>query len=63
MHLYLHIPFCDSKCGYCGFSSFANQNHLKERYMQILKEDVEDSILGLMVEGVGGGGVKQISSF
>ncbi|PZT47530.1 coproporphyrinogen III oxidase [Helicobacter valdiviensis] len=34
--LYLHIPFCDSKCGYCAFNSLANKNHLKTAYMQAL---------------------------
>ncbi|MDD6055522.1 MAG: radical SAM family heme chaperone HemW [Helicobacter sp.] len=34
--LYLHIPFCDSKCGYCAFNSKTNKNHLKQPYMQTL---------------------------
>lgn len=34
--LYLHIPFCNSKCGYCAFNSKTNKNHLKEIYMQKL---------------------------
>src|SRR5437762_4140766 len=27
--LYLHIPFCESKCIYCDFNSYA---HLEDRY-------------------------------
>jgi oxygen-independent coproporphyrinogen-3 oxidase len=35
--LYLHIPFCDSKCNYCAFNSYTNINHLKKRYFDALK--------------------------
>ena len=34
--LYLHIPFCNSKCGYCAFNSKINKNHFKDIYMQKL---------------------------
>ncbi|WP_415578388.1 radical SAM family heme chaperone HemW [Helicobacter burdigaliensis] len=36
LSLYLHIPFCDSKCGYCAFNSLVNKNHLKPLYMKAL---------------------------
>ncbi len=36
MLLYLHIPFCDSKCHYCAFNSFTQNHHLKERYIKAL---------------------------
>jgi oxygen-independent coproporphyrinogen-3 oxidase len=36
MLLYLHIPFCDSKCSYCAFNSYVDKFHLKEAYMQAL---------------------------
>lgn len=36
LSLYLHIPFCNSKCGYCAFNSITNQGELKELYMQKL---------------------------
>lgn len=36
LSLYLHIPFCDSKCGYCAFNSKVDKNHLKPLYMQKL---------------------------
>ena len=36
MLLYLHIPFCDSKCHYCAFNSFTKNRHLKKAYIQSL---------------------------
>ncbi len=36
MLLYIHIPFCDSKCYYCSFNSYVDKFHLKESYMQAL---------------------------
>ncbi len=39
MQLYLHIPFCDSKCFYCGFNSYTQKSTLKKSYMiAILKQ-------------------------
>ena len=36
MLLYIHIPFCDSKCSYCSFNSYVDKFHLKEEYMKAL---------------------------
>lgn len=36
--LYIHIPFCDSKCNYCAFNSYTNINHLKKEYFNALKK-------------------------
>jgi len=36
--LYIHIPFCDSKCNYCAFNSYTNINHLKKEYFEALKK-------------------------
>jgi len=35
--LYLHIPFCDSKCFYCSFNSYTDLLHLKTKYMKAVK--------------------------
>ncbi len=39
MLLYLHIPFCDSKCFYCSFNSYTTLHHTQKAYMRsILKQ-------------------------
>jgi len=40
--LYIHIPFCDSKCNYCAFNSYTNLNHLKKHYLQALKTQFQN---------------------
>jgi len=40
MLLYIHIPFCDSKCSYCSFNSYVDKFHLKESYMQSLQSQL-----------------------
>ena len=34
--LYIHIPFCESKCIYCDFYSMTNNNHLIDKYINAL---------------------------
>jgi oxygen-independent coproporphyrinogen-3 oxidase len=36
MLVYIHIPFCDSKCYYCAFNSYVDKFELKADYMQAL---------------------------
>lgn len=36
MLLYIHIPFCDSKCHYCSFNSYVDKFSLRENYMHAL---------------------------
>jgi oxygen-independent coproporphyrinogen III oxidase len=36
MLLYIHIPFCDSKCHYCSFNSYVDKFPLRQRYMDAL---------------------------
>ena len=49
--LYLHIPFCKSKCPYCDFYSFSGKDNEKEEYTQVLKERVLSSISTLHCKG------------
>ncbi len=41
MLLYIHIPFCDSKCHYCAFNSYTDRFHLKKEYMKALKKQLK----------------------
>ena len=41
MLVYIHIPFCDSKCSYCAFNSYVDKFHLKQKYMHALKKQLE----------------------
>ena len=41
MLLYIHIPFCDSKCSYCAFNSYVDKFHLKEKYMRALEVQLD----------------------
>ena len=40
--VYVHIPFCDGKCSYCGFSSFVKTDDEKERYINSLVEEIKE---------------------
>ncbi|MGE4318556.1 MAG: coproporphyrinogen-III oxidase family protein [Deferribacterales bacterium] len=39
--LYVHIPFCVNKCGYCGFYSEAGSGELTQKYFDCLIRDFQ----------------------
>lgn len=44
MLLYIHIPFCDSKCSYCAFNSYVDKFSQRERYMDALGIQLETEL-------------------
>ena len=40
--LYIHIPFCDQKCYYCDFPSFAGKGGLKGQYVEALNKEIDN---------------------
>lgn len=40
--IYIHIPFCKQKCGYCDFHSFAKIENLKDEYVEALCNEITE---------------------
>lgn len=61
--LYVHIPFCESRCVYCGFFSTTERN-LRERYVDALCRELElrraECAAGWRTVYVGGGTPSQL---
>lgn len=44
MLMYIHIPFCDSKCHYCSFNSYVDKFSLRQAYMHALLRQLTDTL-------------------
>ena len=55
-NVYIHIPFCKSKCKYCSFVSFPKLD-LKEQYLSALSKEIDSNYKGELLETlyIGGG--------
>jgi oxygen-independent coproporphyrinogen-3 oxidase len=42
--VYVHIPFCSSKCDYCAFATWTDRHHLTDAYLGALRRDIERAI-------------------
>lgn len=40
--LYIHIPFCESKCVYCAFNSFCANEKVIDDYIELLTKEISD---------------------
>ena len=43
--VYVHIPFCASKCDYCAFATFTDRSHLESQYLRALRTEIERASL------------------
>jgi putative oxygen-independent coproporphyrinogen III oxidase len=39
--LYVHVPFCVTRCGYCDFNAYAGLDHLRSRYVAALVREAD----------------------
>lgn len=57
--VYLHVPFCASKCDYCAFATWTDRAHLVDAYLDALVEEisraVDDGLPTATTVFVGGG--------
>ncbi|HUF98093.1 MAG TPA: radical SAM family heme chaperone HemW [Ilumatobacter sp.] len=42
--VYIHIPFCASKCDYCAFATWTDRHHLTDRYLAALRADIGHAV-------------------
>jgi len=56
-HLYVHLPFCAHRCGYCDFVTATGRDHLHGPYVDALLRELREEHDGSPVETVflGGG--------
>lgn len=47
MEIYIHVPFCETKCPYCAFGSFSDKFGLVKRYFESLKIELKHHLLNL----------------
>ena len=55
--LYIHIPFCRSRCSYCDFATGLYQSEVAERYVRAVVEEIRaSSVTGARVDTIYFGG-------
>jgi len=41
LRVYIHIPFCKSKCQYCDFNSYDSKDYLMDSYVEALCKEID----------------------
>jgi oxygen-independent coproporphyrinogen-3 oxidase len=42
--VYVHIPFCASKCDYCAFATWTDRHHLTDAYLAALRTEIDRAV-------------------
>lgn len=42
--VYVHVPFCRSRCDYCAFATWTDRQHLVDEYLAALRTDIEHAV-------------------
>src|SRR5919106_5142665 len=57
--VYVHVPFCTTRCDYCAFATWTDRHHLQTGYLAACRTDIERMVAGGMPPAtsifVGGG--------
>jgi oxygen-independent coproporphyrinogen-3 oxidase len=54
-HLYVHVPFCAHRCGYCDFVTVTGNEHLQARYVDALLTEIATVTHPIQTVFIGGG--------
>lgn len=38
--VYVHVPFCAHRCDYCAFATYSDRDHLMERYVAAVRQEI-----------------------
>jgi oxygen-independent coproporphyrinogen-3 oxidase len=44
--VYVHVPFCRSRCDYCAFATWTDRHHLAEEYLSAVRSDITQAFAG-----------------
>ena len=42
--VYVHVPFCASRCEYCAFATWTDRAHLVDHYLEALTDEIERTV-------------------
>jgi putative oxygen-independent coproporphyrinogen III oxidase len=44
--VYIHIPFCRTRCDYCAFATWTDRHHLADDYVEVIVDELRRSFAG-----------------
>jgi putative oxygen-independent coproporphyrinogen III oxidase len=58
--VYVHIPFCESRCGYCAFATWTDRAHLMDAYTRACIAEIDAAALPPATSVFFGGGTPSL---